>query len=144
TAPTAQAGPAIAAQIIESLGLFEALGDRQGVAWCLVELARVHAEAGAPERGAQLLGAADALLAALGARPDPVNQAAYERTAAALTAREVEVLRLTAAGLTDAEVAEQLTISRRTVQAHLRSIFSKLGTTNRTAATRFALEHHLA
>jgi DNA-binding NarL/FixJ family response regulator len=45
--------------------------------------------------------------------------------------------------LTDAQVAEQLIISPRTVQGHLRSIYSKLDVTSRTAATRFAIEHQL-
>ena len=60
-----------------------------------------------------------------------------------LTEREVEVLRLVAQGLTDAQVADALVISSRTVNAHLRSIYSKLGITSRHAATLFALEHHL-
>ena len=62
---------------------------------------------------------------------------------AGLTAREVEVLRLVAQGLTDAQVAEQLVISSRTVNWHLTSIYSKLGVSSRAAATRFAVEHHL-
>jgi DNA-binding CsgD family transcriptional regulator len=60
-----------------------------------------------------------------------------------LTEREVEVLRLVARGLTDAQVAELLVISPRTVNAHLRSIYSKLGITSRHALTLFALEEHL-
>jgi DNA-binding NarL/FixJ family response regulator len=60
-----------------------------------------------------------------------------------LTAREVEVLRLVAQGLTGAQVAEQLVISPRTVHAHLSSIYSKLGITSRNAATRYAIEHKL-
>jgi ATP/maltotriose-dependent transcriptional regulator MalT len=60
-----------------------------------------------------------------------------------LTEREVEVLRLVARGLTDAQVAQALVISPRTVNAHLRSIYSKLDITSRTAATHFAIEHHL-
>jgi predicted ATPase/DNA-binding CsgD family transcriptional regulator len=60
-----------------------------------------------------------------------------------LTEREVEVLRLVAQGRSDAQVAEVLVISPRTVNAHLRSIYSKLGITSRNAATHFALEHHL-
>jgi DNA-binding CsgD family transcriptional regulator len=47
--------------------------------------------------------------------------------AARLTAREVEVLRLVAQGLTDVQVAEQLIISPRTVNFHLCSIYSKIG-----------------
>jgi DNA-binding NarL/FixJ family response regulator len=62
---------------------------------------------------------------------------------AGLTEREVEVLRLVAQGLTDAQVAEQLVVSPRTVSGHLRSIYSKLQVTSRTAATRFAIEHQL-
>jgi len=60
-----------------------------------------------------------------------------------LTEREVEVLRLVARGLTDAQAARILVISPRTVNAHLRSIYSKLGITSRHAATLFALEQHL-
>ncbi|MDQ2903056.1 MAG: LuxR C-terminal-related transcriptional regulator [Chloroflexota bacterium] len=60
-----------------------------------------------------------------------------------LTEREGEVLRLVARGLTDAQVADALVISPRTVNAHLRSIYSKLGIASRHAATLFALEHHL-
>jgi len=61
-----------------------------------------------------------------------------------LTAREVEVLRLLAAGLTDAQIAGQLVISSRTVNAHLTSIYHKIAVSSRAAATRYALEHHLA
>jgi len=60
-----------------------------------------------------------------------------------LTAREMEVLRLVAQGKTDVQVAEHLVISPRTVNWHLTSIYSKLGVSSRSAATRFAIEHHL-
>ena len=63
---------------------------------------------------------------------------------AGLTAREVEVLRLVAGGLTSAQVANELYVSRRTVDTHLTSIYHKLGISSRTAATRFAIEHGLA
>jgi DNA-binding NarL/FixJ family response regulator len=62
---------------------------------------------------------------------------------AGLTAREVEVLRWVACGLTDAQVAEKLIISPRTVTSHLTSIYNKLGVTSRSAATRFAVDHQL-
>src|SRR5262249_1589834 len=58
-----------------------------------------------------------------------------------LTPREVEGLRLVATGLSNPQIAEQLVLSTRTVEAHLRSIFAKLEVTSRTAAARFALEH---
>jgi len=61
-----------------------------------------------------------------------------------LSGREVEVLRLVTDGLTNAQIAERLFISPKTVSAHLVSIFGKLGVTSRAAATRFAMEHGLA
>ena len=60
-----------------------------------------------------------------------------------LTPREMDVLRLVALGLTNPQIAEQLVISPQTVHAHLRSMYSKLGVTTRSAATRFAVEHHI-
>ena len=60
-----------------------------------------------------------------------------------LTAREVEVLRLVAQGLTDAQVAEKLVISRRTVNWYLTSIYNKIQVSSRSAATRYAIEHQL-
>src|SRR6266487_394524 len=60
-----------------------------------------------------------------------------------LTTREVEVLRLVAQGLTDAQVAEKLVISPRTVNSHLKSIYSKIQVSSRSAATVYALAHHL-
>jgi DNA-binding NarL/FixJ family response regulator len=62
---------------------------------------------------------------------------------AGLTAREVDVLRLVAAGLTDAEAAERLFVSVRTVDAHLRSIYRKAGVRSRAAAGRFAEDNGL-
>ena len=61
-----------------------------------------------------------------------------------LTARELDVLKLVATGMTDAQVAEGLVVSLRTVHAHLRSIYRKLDVRSRSAATRYALEHGLA
>ncbi len=61
----------------------------------------------------------------------------------ALTPREIEVLRLVQAGLSDAKIAEKLVISPRTVNTHLSSIYSKLGVNSRSAATRYALDHKL-
>jgi predicted ATPase/DNA-binding CsgD family transcriptional regulator len=63
---------------------------------------------------------------------------------AGLTTREVEVLGLVATGMTNAQVAERLFLSPRTVQRHLNSVYHKIGVSSRTAATRFALEHGLA
>jgi ATP/maltotriose-dependent transcriptional regulator MalT len=60
-----------------------------------------------------------------------------------LTGREVEVLRLLAQGLTDAQIAEQLVISPRTVNTHLTAIYGKIQVSSRSAATRYALDQHL-
>ncbi|MEA2510683.1 MAG: hypothetical protein QOJ59_170 [Thermomicrobiales bacterium] len=60
-----------------------------------------------------------------------------------LSGREVEVLRLVAEGLTNAQVAERLFLSPKTVGSHLVSIFGKLGVTSRAGATRVAIEHGL-
>ena len=60
-----------------------------------------------------------------------------------LTTREVEILRLVTSGLTNRELAEELGVSTRTIDAHLRSIYAKLGVKSRSAATRYAVEHHL-
>lgn len=71
--------------------------------------------------------------------PAPSTKIDYEP----LTTREVEVLRLLAQGLTNVQIAEMLMISPRTVNSHLRSIFSKLDVTTRTAAARYASEFKL-
>src|SRR5262249_2154330 len=55
-----------------------------------------------------------------------------------LTAREEEVLRLVVQGLGDAQIAQVLVISPRTVNAHLRSIYGKLNVKSRAGATRVA------
>jgi DNA-binding NarL/FixJ family response regulator len=68
---------------------------------------------------------------------------ASEKYPAGLTAREVEVLRLVAQGMTNAQVAQELYLSPRTVHRHLTSIYNKLGTNSRAAAARFASEHGL-
>lgn len=60
-----------------------------------------------------------------------------------LTAREVDVLRLVAAGRTNRQIAGELFISEKTVSTHLSHIFTKLGLTTRAAATGYAFEHGL-
>jgi DNA-binding CsgD family transcriptional regulator len=62
---------------------------------------------------------------------------------AGLSAREAEVLKLVAKGLTNAQVAKELFISPNTEIRHLNSIYQKLGVSSRAVATRFAVEHEL-
>ncbi|MFY9915218.1 MAG: LuxR C-terminal-related transcriptional regulator, partial [Nocardioidaceae bacterium] len=58
-----------------------------------------------------------------------------------LTRREVQVLRAIADGATTREISEQLFISSKTADHHIQNIYTKIGVSNRAAATRWALEH---
>lgn len=60
-----------------------------------------------------------------------------------LSAREIDVLKLVARGMTNAQIATELFISPNTVNRHLNSIYRKIGVSSRVAATRFASEHNL-
>ena len=60
-----------------------------------------------------------------------------------LTAREIEVLRLLARGMTNNEIAAELIISRRTVNNHIEHIYVKLGVNNRARASLYAVQHGL-
>jgi DNA-binding NarL/FixJ family response regulator len=72
----------------------------------------------------------------------PENPASL-KPVARLTAREKEVLRLVTEGLTNPQIAERLLVSLPTVNTHVTSIFNKLHVNSRSAATRYAVEHHL-
>jgi ATP/maltotriose-dependent transcriptional regulator MalT len=61
-----------------------------------------------------------------------------------LTTREKEVLGLIARGMSNAEIANWLVVSRRTVDAHLRSIYAKLEVRSRSSAVRWAIQNRLA
>lgn len=60
-----------------------------------------------------------------------------------LTLREREVLGLLSKGLTNPEIAQQLSVSRSTIKAHVSSILSKLGVSNRAEAIALAIEKNL-
>jgi|SRR5579883_1971817 predicted ATPase/DNA-binding CsgD family transcriptional regulator len=60
-----------------------------------------------------------------------------------LTARETEVLRLLASGLTNNQIASSLVLSPRTVNVHVQAIYRKLDVISRSAATRYAVEHKI-
>jgi DNA-binding CsgD family transcriptional regulator len=103
--------------------------------------------AGSEEDALLELRAALAAFERLGAAGDAATAAALlggrEELPRGLTAREVEVLRLVAAGKTNREVAAALAISEHTVARHLQNIFAKLDVPSRSAATAFAFEHGL-
>jgi non-specific serine/threonine protein kinase len=76
----AQGKAALAAtHLLEALGLFQDLGDRAGISWCLAGLAGVAALDEEPERAAWLWGAAEALRQSIGARSAPAARATHER-----------------------------------------------------------------
>jgi DNA-binding CsgD family transcriptional regulator len=119
----------------------------------LTLLATAHLRSATGDNAAAraLLGEVRALCEPLGAQPTLDRAAALlaqlspvPAFPAGLSAREVEVLRLVAQGLTNPQVAERLFLSPRTVEQHLRSIYNKLGVSTRAAATHFAVSHGLA
>jgi DNA-binding CsgD family transcriptional regulator len=76
------------------------------------------------------------------ARRDPTPRARPERPAG-LSRRELEVLRLVASGRTSHEIAAELFISTRTAEHHIANIYTKVGVSNRAAATRWAVTHRV-
>jgi HD-GYP domain-containing protein (c-di-GMP phosphodiesterase class II) len=82
--------------------------------------------------------AADAVLAVAGHRLRRRREGP-----AGLTAREVEVLRLLARGLSTKQIAQLLVISRKTARNHVQNIYSKAGVSNRAQASIFAVRHGL-
>jgi len=74
---------------------------------------------------------------------DGIESRSTEETVAGLTAREGQVLRLVAAGASNARIARELWVSQQTVKFHLSNIFRKLGVANRTQASHYAHVHRL-
>jgi DNA-binding CsgD family transcriptional regulator len=81
----------------------------------------------------------------LGAAPDLARLDSHGRAPGefGLTPRQLEVLRLLAAGRSNREIAASLVISEHTVARHVQNIFAALGVSSRTAASAFAFEHDL-
>ena len=69
------------------------------------------------------------------------GESVQEEPGISLTEREQEVLDLLAKGLTNKDIAQTLILSVRTVEAHLRNIYSKLGVASRTEAALWAVNH---
>lgn len=147
----------------EALQIQRSVGDKWMLAWTLHNLGDVVRAQGEQEQAAALYdeslqlfrelggsGTVPSLMAFRDVAPSTSSQATEPQNHIAdenpngLTRREIEVLQLIADGLTDAQVADRLVLSTRTVQAHLRSIYSKLNIATRSAATRYAIEHGMA
>jgi DNA-binding CsgD family transcriptional regulator len=121
----------------------------------LLALAELRAVQGETEEAYRLLDDVRSICIPIGARPALARAGALAARLAAvataahaypagLSAREVEVLRLVAEGMTNPEIAERLFLSRRTVEQHLRSVYNKLDVPSRAAAAAFAVQHGIA
>jgi DNA-binding CsgD family transcriptional regulator len=94
------------------------------------------------------LEAARGVFAELGGTPDVTRVDSLSRLdkpddSFGLTARELQVLRLVAAGKSNRGIAAELVISDHTARRHLQNIFRKLGVSSRAAATAFGFQHDL-
>lgn len=112
---------------------YEAARTRQLIALACREL-------GDREAAAMELDAARKIFAELGAAPTPAYTPAV---ASGLSARELEVMHLLAAGKSNRAIAAELFISEKTVARHVSNIFTKIGVSTRAAATAYAYEHGL-
>jgi DNA-binding CsgD family transcriptional regulator len=116
---------------------------------CRVLTARACRQLGDAEGASMELDAARSVFLELGAQQALSGRAVIEasgpsRVPGGLTSREVEVLRLVAAGKTNRMIAGELYLSEKTVARHLSNMFAKLAVSSRAAATAFAYEHGLA
>jgi predicted ATPase/DNA-binding CsgD family transcriptional regulator len=155
----------------ESLRLFRSLGDKRGMATTLDCLSKMLKENGVESTAAALLKEGEwhdreigengdlPRIAVIreGAELSPANDSEKSAMSLArttgplylptyyeeLTAREIEVLRLVSTGLSNKQIGERLFLSRHTVSGRIQSIFGKLALNSRSAATRYAFEHHL-
>ena len=103
---------------------------------------------GDPETSALELDGARKAFEQLGAKPDlerldVLLRRPHGPAAGGLTAREVQVLRLLAAGKTNRAIAKELGLSEKTVARHVSNTFTKIGVPSRAAATAYAYENHL-
>ena len=118
---------------------------------CRVIAARAWRALGDEDSASMDLDAARVVFVELGASPDLLHvdelslggHRRHGEPATPLTPREIEVVRLVAAGKTNRMIAGELYLSEKTVDRHLSNVFSKLGISSRAAATAYAYEHAL-
>ncbi len=125
---------------------FHALGVPYEAARTRLLVAEACAALGDHDAAGMESDAARAVLEALTPTEEALRAAVDPRassSAAGLTPRELEILRLLARGKTNRSIAQELVISEKTVASHISHIFTKLGLTSRSAATGYAYEHDL-
>ena len=146
---------AAAAHLTDALALADACVAPYERALTLVARAEMHAAIGQRDVALRVLDEARSIAAPLGAAPLLARattlaarldaaKAPAPAYPAGLSEREVEVLRLVAAGRTNEEIAATLSISRHTVIHHVTHILTKTQSDNRVAAAAYALRHNLA
>lgn len=132
----------------EALAVWQELGAPYEVARVRTQIGLACRSLGDEESASLELDAARSVFAALGAATDlrrvqslSAPTATFDRHG--LSDRELEVLRLVAAGARNKQIAAELVLSERTVERHLANIFTKLRVSSRAAATAYAYEHEL-
>jgi len=122
------------------------LGDRYHAAWSRTHIGQAYRAMGDEESARAELVVAGRTFDELGAVParGEVERDLGGGRPDGLTPREVEVLRLVAAGRTNPQIAAELFLSEKTVARHLSNIFGKTNVTSRTAAAAYAFQHQLA
>ena len=129
-----------AAKLEDAADLFDAAGGRYDAAVARLELASVLRVTGRESAASKAEAGARDALSELGARLP------HERVGE-LSAREIEVLRLVARGLSNDDIARELVLSVRTVERHVANTYAKIGASGRTAravATAWAHAHGIA
>jgi DNA-binding NarL/FixJ family response regulator len=129
-----------------ALRQWTSLSARYEVACSRVLVGRALRRLGDEESAVAELTEARTCYAELGAAPaerETAGLLGQEESPGGLSPREVEVLRLVAAGKSNPQIAATLVLSEKTVARHLSNIFVKLGVGSRTAAAAFAYEQHL-
>jgi DNA-binding CsgD family transcriptional regulator len=129
----------------ESSRLWSEVGSPYESARARVLVARALHELGDEDSATTEFAVARRTFAEMGAAPaaHEVDRLLGRERPGGLTEREVEVLRLVAAGRSNHEIADVLVLSQKTVERHLSNIFTKLDVPSRTAAAAYAHEHRL-
>jgi ATP/maltotriose-dependent transcriptional regulator MalT len=132
-------------ELRRAVRLWNDLGAPYESARCRLRLGRALRSLGDERSAAPELAAARRAFADAGARPSEREAAGLvsPTTPGGLSRREIDVLRLVAAGKSNQHIAEALVLSEKTVARHMSNIFTKLDVTSRTAAAAYAFEHHV-